>query len=218
MKKYLDQGGLVYYSNKLKDYLTSKFSKVQNDIDSLSSKVDSDKTELENKISGNTNLINKNIQSIQETNTEINGLDNKINDLKTELDDKPTYPITNINNVEQYVYKNVKINDVIEIPNNGRDTNYLIECYTEIDAGTQVECVSIDINENNKDKLIYDENYVDIDPDGAKPKDTILLKFNKTQFKYNDETINVYESEIIPEEIFERFESIISIEEQVGIL
>jgi len=218
MRKYLDQGGLVYYSNKLKDYLVSKFSKVQDDINSLKSKVDSDKTELEYKISNNTNIINQNIQSIQETNEDINGLDTKINNIKTELDDKPTYPITNINNVEQFVYKNVKMNDVIEIPNNGRDTNYLIECYTEIDTGTQVECVSIDINENNKDKLVYDENYIDIDLDGAKPKDTILLKFNKKQFKYNDEIINVYESEVILSEIVERFESIISIEEQIGVL
>ncbi|AGF59604.1 hypothetical protein B0P06_006122 [Clostridium saccharoperbutylacetonicum] len=218
MRKYLDQGGLVYYSNKLKDYLVSKVSKVQDDINSLKSKVDYDKTELEYKISNNTNIINQSIQSIQETNADINELDVKIKNLKTEVDDKPTYPITNINNVEQFVYKNVKINDVIEIPNNGRDTNYLIECYTEIDAGTQVECVSIDVNENNKDKLVYDENYIDIDLDGAKPKDTILLKFNKKQFKYNNETINVYESEVIPSEIVERFESIISIEEQIGVL
>lgn len=110
--------------------------------------------------------------------------------MKTELYDKPTYPITSINNVNQYVYKNIKSGDVIEIPNNGKDTNYLIECYTQIDKGIEVECAAIDINPNNKDKLIYDENYVDIDNDGAKPKDSILLKLSKTQVTIGIETIN----------------------------
>lgn len=218
MRKYLEQSGLVYYSNRLRDYLTSKFSKVQNDIDSLSVKVDSNKDELEHNISDKTTLIKGIQETIQETNTEINELDTKIDKLKTELDDKPTYPITSINNVNQYVYKNIKSGDVIEILNNGKDTNYLIECYTQIDKGIEVECASIDINPNNKDKLIYDENYVDIDNDGAKPKDSILLKLSKTQVTIGIETINVYESEVIPEEIVNRFEGILSIEEQMGVI
>lgn len=160
MRKYLEQSGLVYYSNRLRYYLTSKFSKIQNDIDSLSVKVDSNKDELDHNISDKTTLIKGIQEAIQETNTDINELDTKIDNLKTELYDKPTYPITSINNVNQYVYKNIKSGDVIEIPNNGKDTNYLIECYTQIDN------------------------------DGAKPKDSILLKLSKTQVTIGIETIN----------------------------
>lgn len=221
MRKDLDSNGLIYYSNKLKAYLTSKFAKLQDSITTLSNKVDLDRAELENTINDNTDLIKQNANEIQTTNSSVTGIvkgiDNKVTDLKTEIDNKPTYPITSINNVDQYVYKNVKSGDIIEVPNNGKDTNYLIECYTQIDAGIEVECASIDINPNNKDKLIYDEKYVDIDNDGAKPKDGILLKLNKAQVTIGREIINVYESEVIPKEIVDRFESILSIEEQIGV-
>jgi hypothetical protein len=205
MRKDLDSNGLIYYS-------------YQDSITGLSDKVDFNRNELENKINDNINLINKNTSEIQNTNSNVEDVDNKVNDLKIDLENKPTYPITSINNVNQYVYKNIKSGDTIEIPNNGKDTNYLIECYTQIDAGVEVECASIDINPSNKDKLIYDENYVDIDNDGAKPKDSILLKLNKTQLIIGSETINVYESEVIPEEIVDRFESILSIDEQMGVI
>lgn len=213
MRKDLDIGGLIYYSNKLKAYLSSKFSKVQNDIDSLVLKVDLDNTELQNKINDNTVFINKNTGDIQTTNTNITGLENKYDELKTEIDNKSIEGIeqvVNYNNVDYYVFKSILAGETVEIPNSGDSCDFIIDCYTQVNDGPAVIRSVIDLTLSNAANIEYDNRYTTLTDTGFKPREEVMVKFNPY---YTDSNMIIYVSDLLPEYLQDSIDNITFIEE-----
>lgn len=215
MRKDLDNNGLIYFSNKLKTYLSKKFKTLADSIFALGSKIDSDKLELENKINNSESNLHAEISTVD---NKVKDVDKKVINLKTQVDSIDINPIDgdilNINDVEQFVFRNVAAGETVSIPNNNLTNDYMIDCFTEVDTGTVIDYEVITLDENNKDKFIYDSNYIDVAADGVKPKDTILLNFTKQSITQNGISYEVYTSSIIPSDIVDSIESIISISEE----
>lgn len=211
----MDYSKLIYYSNKLKTYLTNKFNTITDSVSALSTKVDSDKQELENKIIDSSNALTTVVQNVD---NKVDNVDNKVINLKTQVDNIDISPIDgdtlNINDVNSYMFRNVTAGQIITIPNTSNSTDYIIECFTEVDAGTVIDYTVIQINENTTDKFIYDPNYIDVASDGVKPKDTVYINFTKQSITVNETAYETFESDFIPADIVNAMEDIISLSEE----
>jgi len=205
MKKYLDNSGLTYYSTKLYDYLKNKLTALNSKISNLESKVDSDNKELSTKIENNNQIINQNISDIKTANSNITNLstkvDNNYDELKADFnsaDMRPTGDSIFINNVEQFVFKDISAGETVTIPNSGDGSDFLIECFVKTETGTPLVHKSLNINTSTKDLLEYDERYVEITDNGAKPKDnvTLDLTLQGTIGEYN-----IYTTDLLPVEL-----------------
>ncbi|WP_238918151.1 hypothetical protein [Clostridium sp. YIM B02555] len=205
MRKYLDNNGLTYYSTKLYDYLKNKLTALNSKISNLEIKVDSDNKELSNKIENNNQIINQNTFDIKTANSNISNLstkvDNNYDELKTDLnapDIRPTGDSIYINNVEQFVFKDVVADQAVTIPNKGDGCDFLMQCYVQTEQGTPLQHKVININTATKDLLEYDPRYVEITDDGAVPKTSVSLQLQK------EDTIsgyNVYVTDYLPVEL-----------------
>ena len=205
MKKYLDNSGLTYYSTKLYDYLKNKLTALNSKISNLESKVDSDNKELSTKIENNNQIINQNISDIKTANSNITNLSTKVDNNYDELKDdfnsadmRPTGDSIFINNVEQFVFKDISAGETVTIPNSGDGSDFLIECFVKTETGTPLVHKSLTINKSTKDLLDYDERYVEITDNGAKPKDnvTLDLTLQGTIGEYN-----IYTTDLLPVEL-----------------
>ena len=205
MKKYLDNSGLTYYSTKLYDYLKNKLTALNSKISNLESKVDSDNKELSTKIENNNQIINQNISDIKTANSNITNLSTKVDNNYDELKDdfnsadmRPTGDSIFINNVEQFVFKDISAGETVTIPNSGDGSDFLIECFVKTETGTPLVHKSLNINTSTKDLLEYDERYVEITDNGAKPKDnvTLDLTLQGTIGEYN-----IYTTDLLPVEL-----------------
>lgn len=186
MRKDLDNNGLIYFSNKLKIYLSKKFKTLVDNLSDLEIKVDFDNKDLNTKIDNSNQTLTKNTIDIQNANTSISNLSTKVDNNYTELrtdfdsvDMRPTGDSIYINNVEQFVFKDITAGEVVTIPNSGDGSDFLIECFVQTEQGTPLKHKVLDINTTTKDLLEYDNRYVEITDSGAKPKDSVSLKLNK---------------------------------------
>ncbi|WP_459482545.1 hypothetical protein [Clostridium saccharoperbutylacetonicum] len=207
MKKYLDNSGLTYFSTKLYDYLKNKLTALNSNISTLEAKVDSDNKELSNKIENNNEIISQNTSDIKTANTNISNLstkvDNNYDELKADFnsaDMRPTGDSIFINNVEQFVFKDISAGETVTIPNSGDGSDFLIECFVKTETGTPLVHKSLDINTSTKELLEYDDRYVEITDDGAKPKDNVALELTLqgTIGEYN-----IYTTDLLPVELVE---------------
>jgi hypothetical protein len=205
MKKYLDNSGLTYYSTKLYDYLKSKLTALNSNISTLEAKVDSDNKELNTKIESNNQIINQNTSDIKTANSNISNIstkvDNNYDELKADFnsaDMRPTGDSIFINNVEQFVFKDISAGETVTIPNSGDGSDFLIECFVKTETGTPLVHKSLNINTSTKDLLEYDDRYVEITDDGAKPRDnvTLDLTLQGTIGEYN-----IYTTDLLPVEL-----------------
>ncbi|AGF59609.1 outer membrane murein-binding lipoprotein Lpp [Clostridium saccharoperbutylacetonicum] len=205
MKKYLDNSGLTYYSTKLYDYLKNKLTALNSKISNLEVKVDSDNKELITKIENNNQSINQNTSDIKTANSNISNLsikvDNNYDELKADFnsaDMRPTGDSIFINNVEQFVFKDIGAGETVTIPNSGDGSDFLIECFVKTETGTPLVHKSLNINTSTKDLLEYDDRYVEITDYGAKPKDnvTLDLTLQGTIGEYN-----IYTTDLLPVEL-----------------
>lgn len=212
MNRFLDNSGLTYYSNKIKEYLTTKFNKVESNIDDINSKVDSDKDELNKKIQANTNDVAKNTADIKVINNNVSTIETKVDANYTELksdfnsaDIRPTGDSIYLNNVEQFVFKDIKAGETVTIPNSGDGSDFLIECFVKTEEGTPLVHRSLNINTSTKDLLEYDDRYVEITDNGAKPKDSVTLKLT-LQDKIDE--YNIYTTDLIPVELVDSIDNL----------
>lgn len=209
MRKDLDYNGLTYFSSKLKTYIAKKLKEVTDSISFLSSKVDFDKDELENRINTTKSDLSTNIQDVDSKVDNVNSkIDNKYQELKISLDAadfRPTGDTIKINNIEQFVFKDITAGETIVIPHDEDNTSFLIECFAKTELTTPLVHKVIDINTANADLLEYDPRYVEITNSGAKPKDSITLELTKQQ-TYNG--YNVYVTEMLPIELVDSIENL----------
>jgi hypothetical protein len=213
MSRFLENSGLTYYSNKLKTYLSNKFSKIETDISNLDTKVESDISELETKIQTNTDGITKNTADIVTINDNVSAIDTKVDanytELKNEFDSadmRPTGDSIYLNNVEQFVFKDVAAGQVLTIPNSGDGSDFLIECFVQTEQGTPLEHNVLNINTSTKDLLEYDDRYVTITDDGASPKNTVSMQLTK---QYEVDGYNVFiTDDFIPVELLDSINSL----------
>lgn len=208
----LDHGGLIYYSNKLYNYLKTKFTGINTKITDLETKVDSDKTELQSNIDSNSQGINQNATDITTASTNIHNLstvvDNNYNELRTDFDSadlRPTGDSIYINNVEQLVFKDITAGETITIPNSGDGSDFLVECYVQTEQGTPLIHRSLTINTANKNLIEYDDRYVEITDAGAKPKASISLGLTLQGVV---DSYNIYTTDFIPIELVDSIENL----------
>jgi len=203
----LDNSGLTYYSTKLYDYLKNKLTALNSKISNLEVKVDSDNKELSTKIENNNQIINQNTSNIKTVNSNITNLstkvDNNYDELKADFnsaDMRPTGDSIYINNVEQFVFKDVVAGEAVTIPLKGDGSDFLIQCYVQTEQGTPIQHKVININATTKDLLEYDPRYVEITDDGAVPKTSVSLQLQK------ENTVNgynVYVTDYLPVELID---------------
>jgi len=203
----LDNSGLTYYSTKLYDYLKNKLTALNSKISNLEVKVDSDNKELSTKIENNNQIINQNTSNIKTVNSNITNLstkdDNNYDELKADFnsaDMRPTGDSIYINNVEQFVFKDVVAGEAVTIPLKGDGSDFLIPCYVQTEQGTPIQHKVININATTKDLLEYDPRYVEITDDGAVPKTSVSLQLQK------ENTVNgynVYVTDYLPVELID---------------
>lgn len=212
---------LTYYSQRMYDYLKNKFKGVSDRIDTLDSNTTSSFNSLSQRVQKNADDIVSNSNDIQNNSTAISDVDGKVVDLKSKVDTLETEVgnVANgdtlyINDVEPYIFRNVLAGETVQIPNTNYSTDFMVECYTEVDQGTVIDYTVINLNEANKDKFIYDPEYVDVASDGVKPKDNVLIDFTKASFVYNGTSYDTFTSEVIPNNIVDTIESIITITEE----
>lgn len=203
----MDNSGLTYYSTKLYDYLKNKLTALNSKISNLEVKVDSDNKELSTKIENNNQIINQNTSNIKTVNSNITNLstkvDNNYDELKADFnsaDMRPTGDSIYINNVEQFVFKDVVAGEAVTIPLKGDGSDFLIPCYVQTEQGTPIQHKVININATTKDLLEYDPRYVEITDDGAVPKTSVSLQLQK------ENTVNgynVYVTDYLPVELID---------------
>jgi len=201
----LDNSGLTYYSTKLYDYLKNKLTALNSKISNLEVKVDSDNKELSTKIENNNQIINQNTSNIKTVNSNITNLstkvDNNYDELKADFnsaDMRPTGDSIYINNVEQFVFKDVVAGEAVTIPLKGDGSDFLIPCYVQTEQGTPIQHKVININATTKDLLEYDPRYVEITDDGAIPKTSVTLQLQKENIVNG---YNVYATDYLPVEL-----------------
>lgn len=217
MNSFLNKDGLIHFSKKIKEYINNKTNKLETDISTLGMKVESDKTELTQEIQNNKRDIIVNTQNIQSNANAIIIVDEKVDSLQQEVNNKDfgtiNGDIININKVEEYVFTNLSAGEVITIPNETGKTDYMIECYTDVNPQQDIVHKVIDINDTTTDKFIYDSRFIEVSATGAKPKDTIVLNYTKTQETIDSIMYTYYVSDVIPEEVLYNLNTITSIEE-----
>ena len=203
----MDNSGLTYYSTKLYDYLKNKLTALNSKISNLEVKVDSDNKELSTKIENNNQIINQNTSNIKTVNSNITNLstkvDNNYDELKADFnsaDMRPTGDSIYINNVEQFVFKDVVAGEAVTIPLKGDGSDFLIPCYVQTEQGTPIQHKVININATTKDLLEYDPRYVEITDDGAIPKTSVTLQLQKENIVNG---YNVYVTDYLPVELID---------------
>jgi hypothetical protein len=213
MAKFHDLNGLTYYSQRLYNYLKGKFKKVGDDISLLSQKVDDNKTELSGKITKNTEDIATNAQAIQDVDDRVDALDIKVDNIVLTPIDYADGNAVNINKVEEYTFSNLSAGDIVEIPNKTGQTDYMIECYTDVGAQPEIVHNVTNINDTTTSQFVYDPRFIDVSATGAKPKDTVVLNYVKTQETIGSVTYTYYVSDVVPEEVLYNLNTITSLEE-----
>lgn len=212
MREYLDHSGLVYYSTKLYNYFKNKFTSLNTKISDLETKVDLDKSELNTKIDNNNQILTQNTTDIDAASNNIKNLstkvDNNYNELKSDFDSvdmRPTGDSIYINNVEQFVFKDVTAGETVIIPNSGDGSDFLIECFVQTEQGTPLVHKSLNINTSTKDLLEYNPGYVEITDNGAMPKTSISLGLTKID---NVDVYDVYTTDLLPLELIDNITSL----------
>ncbi len=205
MKEYLDKSGLTYYSTKLYNNIKSKFTNLNTKISDLETKVDSDNEELNAKMENNNKILTQNTADIQTANNNINNLSTKVDsnydELKTDFDSadmRPTGDSIYINNVEQFVFKDISAGETVTVPNSGDGSDFLIECFVKTETGTPLVHKSLTINTSTKDLLEYDDRYVEITDDGARPRNNVTLDLT---LQGTIDEYNIYTTDLLPVEL-----------------
>lgn len=118
---------------------------------------------------------------------------------------RPTGDSIYLNNVEQFVFKDIKAGETVTIPNSGDGSDFLIECFVQTEQGDPIQHDILNINTTTKDLLEYDPRYVEITDNGASPKTSISLQLTK-QNEING--YNVYVTDYIPVELLDSITSL----------
>lgn len=216
----LSKEGLIYFSNKLNKNIVDRLNSVKKMISDLADKVNNDKDELNHKIDNNKNEIDSHSTQISSNTSNIVDLNVKYSELKTEVDNSacdghPNGDIVNINAIDQFIFTDVKKGDVLEIPNDSINDDFIIECYEEINGGAEIEHNVFKFNDSTASDFIYDDRYVEVTKTGIKPKSSITLQYTKLEEDdVNNINYEVYVSDTIPAFLLESIKEIHTIEEQ----
>lgn len=216
MAKILDLSALTYYSNKIKKFISDNVNILNTKINNLSNEVNAEIGSINNKIQENTGAIGNNKKDIDILENKYEVLQDKLDNTTLECDGHPNGDTININNIEQYVFRDINAGDVIEIDNPTGSSDFLIECYEEVvGSGTEINHKVIDLNEANKDNLIYDERFIEVTSTGVKPRTDFILNYNsETVTLDNGDTYVVLTSDTIPADILNEIDRITSIGEE----
>lgn len=212
-KKILDLSMLTHYSNKLKEYIVSKISEVSNRVDEVDKKIDDSNADLEIKIENNSKSIQVNTGDISDLGSKYTELEDAIKNIDVSCDGHPNGDTININSIEQYTFRNVKAGDVIDIPNTTGNNDFIIECFADMAVNNTVDHKVILLDSNNRGNFICDERYVDVTPDGLKPKNKVTLNYTGETIEMGNDVFEIYTSDIIGEDIIDRIQDIIKVEE-----
>lgn len=202
---------LTYYSTQIYSFIKKEIIKLRNYFDNKVDDINSNIDTINSKVKDNSDNIIKNTEDIQANFVTIGEVKDKVDIIQDkadngEFDTKVNGNIININNVEQHVFKNIKSGESIEIPNTGVGTDFLIECYEQIEEGTPLLVRSIEVNENTKDLFEYDERYVTIDENGARPKNSVEIPLELMSVQ---DGLNIYISkDTLPIELVESIDNI----------
>lgn len=199
--KLLDKSGLIRHSKKVYEYITAKIKGVTDDIKDVDQKVEAGFLETSKKIQDNTEKINVNKDGIDTLDTKYTELKEQLNNTVLTCDGHPDGNTIFVNNIEQYVFENVAAGETIEIPNKSGETDFMIECYTEHGAPSEIVHKAVSLNNKTTDLFVYDERYIEVTDTGVKPKSEIILKYDKTSEVVDGVEYTIYISEKIPEEI-----------------
>lgn len=212
-KKILDLSMLTHYSTKIKEYIVSKIKEVDDKVSVLDKKVNDNTAELEVKIQENKDSIVINTGDIANLGDKYVELEDAINNIDTGCDGHPNGDIINVNSIEQYTFRNVKAGDVIDIPNTTGNNDFIIECFADMAVNNTVDHKVILLDSNNRGNFICDERYVDVTPDGLKPKNKVTLNYTGETIEMGNDVFEIYTSDIIGEDIIDRIQDIIKVEE-----
>ena len=202
---------LTYYSTQIYSFIKKEIIKLRNYFDNKVDDINSNIDTINSKVKDNSDNIIKNTEDIQANFVTIGEVKDKVDIIQDKADNgkfdtKVNGNIININNVEQHVFKNIKSGESIEIPNTGVGTDFLIECYEQIEEGTPLLVRSIEVNENTKDLFEYDERYVTIDENGARPKNSVEIPLELMSVQ---DGLNIYISkDTLPIELVESIDNI----------
>lgn len=202
---------LTYYSTQIYNFIKKEFIKIKDYFDNKIEGINSNIDVIDSKIKDNSDNITKNTESIQTNSDTITKVNDKVDNLQNkadngEFDTKVNGNIINLNNVEQHIFKNIKAGETIEIPNTGVGTDFLIECYEQIEEGTPLLVRSIEVNESTKDLFEYDDRYVTIDENGARPKNSVEIPLELMSVQ---DGLNIYISkDTLPIELVESIDNI----------
>lgn len=215
----LSKEGLIYFSNKLNKNIVDRLNSVKKMISDLADKVNNDKDELNHKIDNNKNEIDSHSTQISSNTSNIVDLNVKYSELKTEVDNSacdghPNGDIVNINAIDQFIFTDVEKGDILEIPNDSINDDFIIECYEEINGGAEIEHNVFKFNDSTASDFIYDDRYVEVTATGVKPKSSITLNYTKIdENNIGDDIREIYVSDTIPAELLENIKEIRTIEE-----
>lgn len=208
----LSKEGLIYYSNLINQNIVKRINAVKDMITNLTAKVEDDKNELNLKIESNKSEIDDHSAGIVDLNT-------KYSELKTEVDNNtcdghPNGDTIHVNSIDQFMFTNVKEGDVLEIPNESINNDFMIECYEEVN-GAEFEHKVFQFNNANESDFTYDDRYVEVTETGIKPKSSVTLQYTKLEEdEVNNVNYEIYVSDTIPAFLLESIKEIHTIEEQ----
>lgn len=196
----LSKEGLIYFSRKINANITNRVNAVKQMVIDLGDKFDLNKRELDAKIDNNSQVLIDHEGRIIINSDNISSLDTKYHTLKSEIDASKCDghaegDTINVNNVEQYIFKNIEPDETVKIPNTGDGSDFIVECFVQTDEGDTIKHKVLDFNSNTADLIEYDPRYTVIDDDGIKPRTSVRLKLEKEQLT---DDIVMYTSEPIP--------------------
>lgn len=173
--KFLDKDGLTKVIKQGKEYIDKKDDEIKKEIDITKNEISNIKSDFS---SSNDNVneklddINNNIIKVE---NKTDSVSNKVDEIKQGLDDgtigtcngHPDGNVININNVTQYEFHNVKAGEMIEIPNNDLDLNYVIDCFSDASVNEAAIYRSVDFtNVSCRNVLFYNSEYIKHDKNG----------------------------------------------------
>lgn len=214
MNKMLDSKGLTYYSQKIKKYITDIIEPIKGSLSDINSAVTSSNEELNKKIDCNSIKIDTNKDGISDLSDKYDALKEQVDGTILECDGHPEGDTINVNSVEQFVFRDVKAGQVIEIPNKSGETDFMVECYTDLGAESEIVHRVIALNENTKDSFIYDDRFVEVTPTGVRPRDTIELNYSQYKEEVDGIEYTISISDVIPEELLNGLHTIVNVREE----
>ena len=169
MDKLLDLKGLTHLLNKAKDLL-------KKEKDKLNNKIDTNKTDADKKIEDLNTRVDVTDSNVNNVKGDVDEIKDKINN--GEIGGSGTGgDVININEIEQFVFENIRAGEVVEITINSEDFDSFIQCFGEIEGDEIIERPIVSIDKNSGKDFVYDDTLVEFTDDGVKLKNTNVFNY-----------------------------------------